>query len=585
VAVAYAERVGGRFVRAVTLQVPPDNHGALILINQYRALFRDDDVRLLAELGTQAGVLAERGTVLAEQERLTAELAASVDALQRASQAKSDFLANMSHELRTPLNSIIGFSELMRAEEAVGDSRLVPDDWIEHIHSSGRRLLALINDILDLTKVEAGRMELRLESVDLPATISDALSALRPVADKKRLELVTEVSEMAVQADRVRLRQIIDNLLSNAIKFTPEGGRITVRAEAVINMAVVSVIDTGRGIAPADQQRVFEEFKQVGDLLTQQAGTGLGLALARRLVQAHGGKIELTSVLGKGSQFTFHLPLANEAEPIVEPSAVLDTASPASQGGILVIEDEPGAARLLRRYLEEAGYAVTLTTTGEAGLVAARRNDPDAIVLDVLLPDIDGWEVLRRLKADPGTRDIPVVIVTVVDEPETGLHLGAADYLVKPIDREQLLDRLARHILIPPTVAPASRILVIDDDPGTLQIVETNLRRQGYQVATAPSGVQGLQVARRDQFDLIICDLLMPDMDGYAVIDALHADRRHTNPPIIVFTALDLHETDHSRLEGRVLGVIHKGDTAQSGLREWLNWLANQAPEPAQGVR
>ncbi|MDQ1651928.1 MAG: hypothetical protein QOI35_1128, partial [Cryptosporangiaceae bacterium] len=378
-----------RYLTAIPLAVDDRCRGGLLLLNRYLTLFSDDDARLIGSLGTQAAILAERGAVLTEQARLAAELADSISALQRASEAKSDFLATMSHELRTPLNSIIGFSELMRTEDEQDGFRSVPDEWIEHIYSSGRRLLALINDILDLTKVEAGRMELRLEPLDVQAAVAEALSAIRPLADRKQLRLDTEVSPIRVHADTVRFRQMVDNLLSNAIKFTPDGGTITVGGAQSGDIGTVWVRDTGVGIAPGDQGRVFDEFQQVGDQSARTAGTGLGLALTRRLAEAHGGKIELTSDVGTGSRFTLHLPMAPENQP--DPSVRAGGGDLDSwTGGILVIEDEPGAARLLRTHLESAGYRVRIVESGEAGLAAARNHAPEAILLDVMLPGMDG---------------------------------------------------------------------------------------------------------------------------------------------------------------------------------------------------
>ncbi|MDQ1658437.1 MAG: hypothetical protein QOD41_3520, partial [Cryptosporangiaceae bacterium] len=586
-AAQYAGRGGARFVTAVPLTAPSDQHGALVLVNQHRSLFSDDDIRLLASLGTQAAILAERGTVLAEQARLTTELAESVDALQRASKAKSDFLASMSHELRTPLNSIIGFSELMRAEDAQGDHRVVPDEWIEHVHSSGRRLLALINDILDLTKVEAGRLELRLEPVELPALVHEAVSALGPVADRKNLDLDYDVPAIAVTADRIRLRQCLDNLLSNAIKFTPDGGRILVTARAEPTTVVVTVADSGAGIALADQERVFEEFQQVGDPTVRTSGTGLGLALTRRLVQAHGGKIDLRSELGQGAEFSMHLPRVSDEGAVPAPAKVrASSAATHTAGGILVIEDGAGAVRLLRTYLEEAGYTVTVAPDGESGLELAARIRPEAIILDVLLPGVGGWEVLRRLKSDPVSAAIPVIIATVVDEQETGRSLGAADYFVKPIERERLIRCVSQYVTPAPELAAAEKVLVIDDDSSTLRVVDTALKQQGYHVVTAASGAEGLRIARNQDFGLIICDLLMPDMDGFAVIAALEADPAREHPPIVVFTGKDLTATDRERLAGRTAGVIRKGDDGPTALRQWLDWAYTRpipvgGPEPA----
>jgi signal transduction histidine kinase len=260
----------------LSMPVPPDTEGAVLLFNQHRTLFSDDDLRLLAALGGQAGILADRQAVTDAQRRLAAELSVSVDALTRANQAKSSFLANMSHELRTPLNAIIGFSDLMRLEEPDGDRRLVPADWVDHIHTSGRHLLGLINDILDLAKVEAGHLELRLVPLRVDTALTELLTGLAPLFTVKRIDVRTELVPATALADRVRFRQIMENLLSNAIKFTPEEGSVTVVVRTTEQTVTVTVIDTGVGIAEADQTKVFEEFQQVGDPDRQRAGTGLG---------------------------------------------------------------------------------------------------------------------------------------------------------------------------------------------------------------------------------------------------------------------------------------------------------------------
>jgi len=283
--------------------VPPDVEGAVLLFNRHRTLFSDDDLRLLAAIGGQAGILADR-------QEVAAALTASVDALTRANQAKSAFLANMSHELRTPLNAIIGFSDLMRVEEPDGDRRRVPAEWVEHIHTSGRHLLGLINDILDLAKVEAGRLDLRPAPLRVDTAVIELLTGLAPLFSTKDIEVRTDLPQVTAMADRVRFRQIVENLLSNAIKFTEPGGSVTVAVHRGGDDAYVSVADTGVGIAEADQERVFEEFQQVGDPDRQRAGTGLGLALTKRLAEAHGGEITLVSALGKGSTFTVRLPAA-----------------------------------------------------------------------------------------------------------------------------------------------------------------------------------------------------------------------------------------------------------------------------------
>jgi signal transduction histidine kinase/CheY-like chemotaxis protein len=553
------------------------------MLSRYRSLFADDDLFLLADLATQTGVLAERAAVLAAQQALAGQLSASVSTLTAVNQAKTEFLANMSHELRTPLNAIIGFSDLMRREPGADGTVQVPTEWVEHINGSGRHLLELINDMLDLAKVEAGRMELRIERVELGGVVSGAVSALRPLMLRKQLGLTLDVAAVAVLADRTRLRQILDNLLSNAIKFTPDGGQITITAQRAQTEIVLSVTDTGVGISAEDQARVFDEFQQVGDPAARAGGTGLGLALVRRLVEAHGGTIEVESELGRGSRFSVRLPAAEPAPGHVPAEPVVEPAGPTSdRETVLVIEDEAAAVRLLRTYLEGAGYRVSAVADGNEGLAAARAKPPAAIVLDVILPGIDGWEVLRRLKLDERTRDVPVVMVTVVDEQEVGLALGAVDYLVKPIDPQALISVLARHVLAgrPHRDAEPLVALVVDDDTGTRELLAQCLGGIGIDVISAAGGAEALQIAHARRFDVVLCDLMMPDVDGFTVIAELRNDPATCQVPILVVTGQDLSEADKARLNGHILGIVEKGGSLESGIREWLRRVVPAAPAP-----
>ncbi|MET0422775.1 MAG: response regulator, partial [Actinoplanes sp.] len=514
----YGDDLSDDFVIVLSMPVPPDIEGAVLLIHRHRTLFNDDDLRMLAALGGQAGVLAERQSVIETQRGL-------VDALTRASQAKSTFLANMSHELRTPLNAIIGFSDLMRMEEPDGDRRRVPAEWVEHVHTSGRHLLGLINDILDLAKVEAGRLELRPAPLRLDTAIEELLTGLAPLFTTKNLTVVTDLPPVTALADRVRFRQIVENLLSNAIKFTDEGGSITVAVRSGDEQVYVAVTDTGVGIAAADHPRVFEEFQQVGDPDRQRAGTGLGLALTRQLVQAHGGEITLDSAPGRGSTFTVQLPAA----PTVR-------STPAKGPYVLLIEDDPHSAELMRTQLTHAGYQVDVAGDGTSGLAAARSSRPDAIVLDVGLPDIDGWEVIRRLKDDDGLAGIPVFFATIVDEPQAGMDLGANDYFVKPVDQGRLLSALAAAV----AARPAPRVLVVDHDDAIRQAIEDGLRAGGADVVACANGRDGLARSRAEDFDLIVCDMQSPEVDGFNLLAAIEHDPATRQTPVLGLSAAAL---------------------------------------------
>ena len=567
IAVALAEPLGARFASVIAC---PEDHGALVLLSRYRSLFGGEDRALIGLLAAQAAILASRERLHAEQVELTEQLGA-------ANRAKSDFVASMSHELRTPLSAILGFSSLMRTEAPEGNRRVVPAEWIEHIHRSGEHLLVLINDVLDLARVEAGRLELVPEAFDLRTAVGESIAGLRPLAERKHLSLSSVLELERLVADRSRFRQILYNLLSNAIKFTPDGG--TVRVEAGADPggeARIAVVDTGVGIDPADHEAVFEEFRQLGDATAREAGTGLGLALTRRLVEAHGGRIELDSEPGLGSRFTVVLPqpalVPNPAPAAAQTSATAMTAA-RDERDVLVIEDDPSAVRLLRAYLEPGGYAVRVAADGPSGLDAARARPPDAILLDILLPRMDGWEVLRELKADPVLRDIPVIVVTVVDERGLGLALGAVDYFLKPVDREALLARLSRHSFTTKVRQRPVRVLAVDDDPGALELVEAALRPEGFEVVRATGGRAALGRAGTERFDLIICDLLMPDLDGFDVIAALKADQATRDVPILVLTAHPLSEAEKACLNGKILGVVDKGEDAAEGLRRWLGRL------------
>jgi signal transduction histidine kinase/CheY-like chemotaxis protein len=511
----------------------------------------------------------ELGTLASNLNRMNDELGELYGKLESASRAKSDFLANMSHELRTPLNAIIGFSEVL-LEQMFGPLNAKQAEYLGDIVSSGRHLLLLINDTLDLSKIEAGKMELELSTFALPAVLEDGVAMVRERAARHGIDCSVDAGADLdeVEADERKVKQVVFNLIANAVKFTPDGGRVEARARRVGDQAEVAVADTGEGIDPADQERIFQEFQQAG----QQEGSGLGLALARSLVALHGGSLWVESEPGFGSTFTFTLPVRQtaasetaEAEPAVGKSrtAPAPRASKAVPATVLLVEDDPRSVELLTLYLESDGFEVVACGDGLAGMEAARRLRPDAIVLDIMLPDLSGWDFLSLIKADETTARIPVVIVSMLDERGKGVALGAADYLVKPVTRDELLATL-RPIITARVGDGSCKVLTIDDDPVAIKLIETVLSEEGYTVMGALSGAEGVQAALAERPSLIILDLLMPGTDGFEVVERLGADPSTAEIPIVILTAKTIAPEERERLAAHVAHLAAKASFSQA---------------------
>jgi signal transduction histidine kinase/DNA-binding response OmpR family regulator len=550
--------------RLLTLPLTSDGHrlGDLELYVEGSPLFVGDDLDVLQLISQRAILAAEREEVLAERERLIVDL-------RSASAAKSDFLAAMSHELRTPLNAIIGFSELLqRPMTPGGHSPATVEEFAGHIHGSGLHLLELINEVLDLAKVEAGKLDLRPTVFDLDALVRQTMETMQPLADRKSIALTVETTgHMEVEADQSRIRQVVFNLLSNAIKFTPNGGSVAFELSRNGDTCRLDVVDTGAGIAPDDQATIFEAFKQTPAAAGQE-GTGLGLTLARQLIEAHGGTIAVESEVGRGSRFTVVLPLGRAAKETVPA-----TAEPVAQGQrvVLAIEDDASAAELLRVYLEEAGFTVAIAPDGRTGVEWAESLRPVAIILDILLPDLDGWDVLQRLKRSEATRDIPVIVVSVVDDAPLGIALGAVDYFVKPVAREALLGSLGLLTFTTKVQTRTVTALVIDADPEAGAAYRALLEPDGFKVIVAGSGAAGIERARDDRPDLILLDLILPDTDGPDLVARLKAEPATADIPIWVTTRGQLGEADRARINGKVQGIVVRDDTGFDALKGWLD--------------
>lgn len=499
---------------------------------------------------------------LKEREQL---LEQARDKAMDATRTKSQFLANMSHELRTPLNAIIGLAEMMK-EDAEDDEL---DDYVEplgRVHSAGKHLLGLINEILDLSKIEAGKLEISAEDVEIADLVRDVHQTGTTLAAKNGNTLVLEAEDNlgAIHADPMRLRQICLNLLSNACKFT-ENGTVTLTAGTETRAGVpwvgVRVSDTGIGMTQEQLGRLFQEFSQADATTSRKyGGTGLGLAISRRLAQMMGGDIEVQSTPGVGSAFTLRLPKTQPGSETVEVDRIVALARQLD-GPVLVIDDEPAALKIVERILLKEGIRVVTAADGQQGLDMARAVRPSLITLDVMMPGLDGWGVLQALKADPELAAIPVVMVTILDEQNRAFALGASDYVSKPVDAVRL-----RHALEKLGFEERQTALVVDDDPAARAMMRRILEDIGWRVAEAGDGLSGLAALDEHRPSIVLLDLMMPELDGFGFMAALRERPAEDRPRVFVVTAAELSDQDRDRLNGGVLSIMKKSTTIQEDL-------------------
>ncbi len=473
------------------------------------------------------------------------------DAALRANQTKSEFLANMSHELRTPLNAVIGYSELLM--EDVEDSPALLSD-LKKIHGAGTHLLSLINDVLDMSKIESGKMELDITDVELPTFLESIRATITPLAAKQNNALLLDIQHAPSNArtDTQKLRQVLLNLMSNACKFTTDGKVTLTVTEEPQGWLRLRVQDTGIGLTEEQRSKIFRPFVQADTSTTRKyGGTGLGLAISLRFCEMLGGRIELSSEVGVGSTFEVNLPLNYRPQSFRPKSLTPD----GTEALVLVIDDDQLTFDVLNRNLTEKGCRVEWAATGEAGLAAAKRLSPHIIVLDVIMPGMDGWSVLTGLKESPETQDIPVVMLTMLEQAELGVAMGAVDYLVKPVRAGRLVSAIGRWL---DTTRAEHRVLVVEDDVALREIAERSLSGAGYGVHTAANGLEALQALEEIVPDLIVLDLMMPEMDGFQFLHELRQRPQFDAVPVVVTTAKELTNDEQTLLQASAQRVIQK---------------------------
>jgi len=562
---------------SIPLMVQNELQGVLEVLSPKVDKYVTEELKMLSIIANELSIGMSRKRLMDEITVKNIELENEKKRTDDANETLKRFLATFSHELRAPLNAIVGFSEIL-----TNDLQSLPEakvsDFMKNINESGKHLQGLINDILDLSKIEAGKMELHVEAYPISYFTESVTRVMQAAMQQKEVSLdwkiASEIDQLVV--DQTRFKQILVNLVSNAIKYSNKGGKVSVSVRRFINEIEVEVKDEGLGIKPEDLAKLFHAFQQGKNSHGAKEGTGLGLVITKRLVELHGGHISVESEWGKGSTFRFRIPMvvagevvesANQLLRIVadQPMTMPDGEKPL----VLIIEDNQQAGQLIQMYLHEAGYRTEIARDGSEGVEKAKRLKPHIITLDMIMPIKDGWQVLKELKRHPICKNIPIIIISITDEKKLGFSMGAVDYFVKPVNRDDLLNAIQKVPLRGLNQKDHPKVLIIDDDRTAAELIQVMLEAEGYEVIKTMDGKDGVRLAASEQPDLIILDLIMPDISGFNVAYQLKQQQSTRNVPIIILTSMEIDEDTREQMQGFISSIMSKSRfTKKDLLRE-----------------
>ncbi|MDY6959271.1 MAG: response regulator, partial [Halobacteriota archaeon] len=533
---------------------------------------------------SQMGIAIKNSMAYENIQNLADELDLKNKEIQEANRLKSEFLANMSHELRTPMNSIIGFSNRVLKKSG----HLLPERQfknLEAVNRNAHNLLALINDILDLSKIEAGKMDVYYEIFDIREVISEVADAIAPLANDKGLELGKTIENVTVRSDKNKIKQILINLLGNAIKFTNEGSIEIISRDLRDGNIQIVIKDTGVGINKEDLGIIFDEFRQVdGSSTRKEGGTGLGLSITKKFVEILSGSIKIESKYGVGTSFIVTIPTNIEVRAKDEEVTVIkgetgdlktdEDSSEKYNLTILCIDDEKDVSELMSQYLSDEGYGVICANNGTEGVEKAKELHPDVITLDIMMPNVNGWEVISKLKQDPETADIPVIVISIFDDKNRAYRLGAKDYLLKPIEQDALINSIKKLY-----IEGIKDLLLVEDDVNSVNLVTEMLRDRDINIRVANNGFDGIKLLREFKPQLILLDLMMPGMDGFEFIEEIKKVKESADIPIIVLTAKKLNKDDREYLDRHVSSVLEKNGTDMHEMLDEISKTIRQEKE------